>query len=786
MENQTHNGVTHDDELEISLYDICVAIFRKKFMIAFFIIVALALAVGYLFVADPVYESKATVMVSSLSGGDGESLTSLIAGFSGSGQTEIATEVALLTSRRTVQRALDSLDLSTYHDGEGVAYSDREVPMTAQGLIVGDVISVSTVTDTNIVEITARDTSAQFACDLANAVADAFNEVLTGFAKTGSSASINFVESQIPIVQDELSRASRALADFQRENEVLQTTQASQVSLANYNYLVSRKAPLELEEREADAILTAASGLPSYESIMACDEMQRLSSDLYAAQEEILSYDMLAISTGMLSSSGGASSALTSAQSDRYYTLVNRLQSIERSMEQAVVSQLSSMSAQDAMMYASAVVQKAVSRSEIALVDELAAKAGESLESIPELEMQLAALQSDVQVYQAMVVSLMQMEQEAQLRDAAISDNVVLIDQALVATDPVSPNKLMVLAVAFVLGAFIGVGLALVLELNDQSVFTSDDLRRTLPPDVPFLGWIPMLKVQKRDRYVKSVVYSRPNSFESEKYKLIASNMIFGRSAHDRVITVCSTDKNEGKTSVMANIALALTQNGYNVLLVDGDLRMPSCEQYFNLEHQERGLVDVVMDSITLDECIVQPLAEVESLNLLPCGTKPAIPSMVYSSDRFVALVGILRKRYDIILFDAPPLAFASELLALTKHAPEVLIVTRAGITNRNVLVEMIDDFRNAGAQVIGACLNAVIVSHGNKSRGYGSYSYSYTSKDPEAMASVIKSIPFFSSRKMYYRRRYRRDEKFRQRRDPGRRVRPTHPFRPDMDDMDV
>lgn len=781
MENSTVTN-RKDDELEISLYDICVAIFRKKFMIVLIVAVCLALACTYLHFASPVYETSASVMVSSLSS-DSQSLSSLMADFSGSGQTEIATEVALLTSRRTIDEALSSLDLSRYTDPDGVPYDSLEFPLTAQGLLAGDVITVSTVTDTNIVEITVRDTDPNFAADLANAVAESFNEVLTNFARSSSTASIDFVESQIPLVRQQFDDASRALADFQMENSVLQTTQASQVSLLRYNYLVSRRAPLVLEEGEADAIIAVAPFDFDLEAFKAREDVKDALGELRARQEELLSYDLMALSSGV--ASNGLSSGLTTSQSDRYYVLTNSIQTIERGLESLVVSTLSTQGTQDASIYAGAVVQKLSSESEIALVDDQIAAEDEALQGVPELEMQLASLQSDVQVYQAMVVSLMQMEQEARLRAAAISDNVTLIDSALVPERPVSPNTIMVLAVAFVLGGFIGVGIALLLELNDKAIFSTDDLRKALPPETPFLGWLPMLKVRKNDRYVSSVVLSSPSSFESEKYKLIASNIIFGRASNNRVITVCSTDKNEGKTSVMANMAIALTQNGYNVLLVDGDLRMPSCEQYFNLEHQERGLVDIVMDGESLDGCIIQPFVDVEKLHLLPCGKKPAIPSMVYSAESFAKLVDTLKRRYDIILFDAPPLAYASELLALTKHAPEVLIVCRAGITNKNVLADMIETFRSSGATVIGACLNAVIASHGYGKSGYGNYSYYSSSKDPQAMASIVKSIPWFSSRKMYYRRRYKRDERYRGSRSTQKKIRPTHPFRPDLDLVD-
>ena len=751
MENSVQNR-PQEEEIEISLYDIAVAVFRKKLMICLFIIAALAIAVAYLFVADPVYEASATVMVSSLSG-EGSDISSLLSGFAGGGSTDIATEVALLTSRTTMDNALSSLDLSRYTDPDGVRYSDLEHPIKAENLIRTNKVTVSSVSDTNIVNITVQDTNPQFAADLANAVADAFNNVLTSFAKGGSEASIEFVESQIPVVREQLVQASRQLADFQKDNDVLLTTQESQVSLLRYNYLSSRKAPLELECGEADAILSAARFDPSYDEIMSLDSVKTLADEISSIQRELLSYDLMAVSTAA-GNANGISGVLNTSQQNRYFTLSNRLISIETSIDQI---------------------------SEISLIEELLAAENASLEEIPDLEMQLAALTSNVEVFQTMFVSLMQMQQEAQLRDAAISDNVTLIDGALVPELPVSPNKLIVLAIAFFLGAFAGVGLALVMELSDKSIFSTDDLKKALPGDVPFLGWIPMLKVQKKTRYVKNVVYSNPNSYESEKYKLIASNIVFGRNSKDRVITVCSTEKNEGKTSVMANIAIALTQNGYKVLLVDGDLRMPSCEQFFNLEHQERGLVDVLMNDEPLDNCIVLPIPEVDMLNLLPCGTRPAIPSLVYASEKFPRVIEELKHRYDIIIFDAPPLAYASELLALTKLAPEVIIVTRAGVTNKYVLGDMIDNFKAAGASVIGACLNAVIASHG-KSKGYGSYSYSYADKNPEAMASVIKRVPLFSSRKMYYRKRYKRDEKYRGKKENVKKNRATHPYNPELD----
>jgi len=228
-------------------------------------------------------------------------------------------------------------------------------------------------------------------------------------------------------------------------------------------------------------------------------------------------------------------------------------------------------------------------------------------------------------------------------------------------------------------------------------------------------------------------------------------------------------------------VAVALTQNGYKVLLVDGDLRMPSCEQFFNLEHQVRGLCDVILEGEDINSCIIQPIAEVPELHLLPCGTKPLIPSVIYSDEHFASLMETLKGIYDIVLFDAPPLEYASELLSLVRIAPEVLLVTRAGISNKVVVSEMIESLKNAGAKISGVCLNALIYSHGTKG-AYG-YGYSYSHKDKSAMESVMKNVPFYSSRKVYYRKRYKRDNFYREKnKSRGVKNRAIHPYAPQLD----
>ena len=140
----------------------------------------------------------------------------------------------------------------------------------------------------------------------------------------------------------------------------------------------------------------------------------------------------------------------------------------------------------------------------------------------------------------------------------------------------------------------------------------------------------------------------------------------------------------------MVNISVSFAQQGYKVLLVDGDLRMPSCETFFNIEGAGYGIVDAVMDNVPLNECIIQPIPNFENLHLLPCGTRPKVPSVVFAQESFTNVLNNLKERYDIIVIDAPPLTFASELLNILNVSTAAICVLRAGISQKDYFEDLI------------------------------------------------------------------------------------------------
>ena len=106
----------------------------------------------------------------------------------------------------------------------------------------------------------------------------------------------------------------------------------------------------------------------------------------------------------------------------------------------------------------------------------------------------------------------------------------------------------------------------------------------------------------------------------------------------------------EGKSTIIGNIALALAQMGSRVLVIDGDLRLPSMERYFRLKHHEIGLVDFVTKNTALEECLIQPLEDTPTLHLLPSGNAPLVPAAIFSNPRYIKGLEQLRPSTTLLL----------------------------------------------------------------------------------------------------------------------------------------
>lgn len=713
-----------NEEMEISISELIESVLSRIWIVILAFFITVAFAVFYLLRAVPIYETSASMMVQPIS--KSSSLSSMLSLSLGSSNS-INTEIELLSSRTTFDNALNKLDLTQYVNSEGIRYSDFEDPLNYESL--KESVSFEPVDNTSFVKITVKDQNPYFASDFCNAIALAYSELLTGLARNSAQNQLDFVASQIPMVEQLLAESTQALSDFQKDNGVMRLTEQNEVLLMKLSYYSLIRTPLEYEIEEADKILSSIKADQAlYQAISENGEIAGLKQDISNYYVELLSFDVIA------ASSNRQSQVLSAGQQARYYS-VSQMQETAKTAMERIVEELASpyMSAVDARSFASAYVQKAVAEVSVAVLDNEEVLLDEELMKMPDMQRRLLELQGDVEINQQLLLKLREMESETALLRASIIDNVTSIDSALVPEDPVSPQKAKTLLIAGFLGIFAGVGIAVVLGLTDKRIKDREDLAKAIGDNIPILGWIP-LEVKKnkagKDGRVGLALYRNPMSFMSERYKHVASSMIYGKKLESRYITVCSPGKTDGKTTTVANIAYALALNGKKVLVVDLDLRKPNVENVFEVKHSKKGLVDVLNGDVDVSEAIRVPYENLPSLHILGTGSNVIVPSIVIQAQPLNLFLGKVSNLYDYIFFDAPPLSFASELLTIACIAPEVLIVARAGISNIPEVELLIEELRSGSANIIGACLNGLALdstSFGMKSRygykyGYGSY----------------------------------------------------------------
>ncbi|MGB4405251.1 MAG: polysaccharide biosynthesis tyrosine autokinase [Sphaerochaeta sp.] len=728
-------------------------IFRQRF--GWFLIgvmVVLAAAIGYLYYAVPQYESQVSVIVEPIQ--KSSSIENLLG--SSTSTAKIATEVELITSRKNIEYALSTLDLSSYTNAEGSAYTDRDILGNVKDRIV-----VSTVKDTNIVRITVTDANRSFARDLANALALSYDNLLTGIARNSKTAQREFIQSQIPINDESLQKASDALGDFRETSDIIQLTDKSSLLVEQISYYTLRLEPLKLQLNESLVFIDSynsglqkagITGILSLDTIRKDSVVAAKLKELSAWKTELTMYESL-----VSPSPNQATATSASLGSSRTYILNSAISQTTKDLLDRVTN-LTRAYAKDANIQA--IVQALTTEVAIDVLQARGEVFVEELSKLPILERQLSELERDVQIYEAIGLKLRDMLEEVKLVEAAVTGNVTVVDEAILPRMPVSPNRMLILAVGLLLGFAIGFLLTLAAEALDFSLRTETQIKKITGSDTPMLGWIPLMKVSPKDKYPTFAVYNDPLSFESERFKLVA-NMIFA-DEEKKVFSITSCSMAEGKSTIIGNVALSFAQMGSKVLIIDGDLRLPSMERFFRLKHMEIGLVDYVGGNATLEECILQPLKEVTNLHLLPPGAAPLVPSAIFSNPTYIRMIKYLRTVYDFIIIDAPPLDSASELLAISKQVDGLIVTVRAGVTTKGALTDLVSSLQTGKVPISGVVFNGVrpgatgSYGYGYASR-YGSYSYrvsSYNNAEPGKRIRVVNKRKNSS----WYRRKYKKD----------------------------
>lgn len=224
--------------------------------------------------------------------------------------------------------------------------------------------------------------------------------------------------------------------------------------------------------------------------------------------------------------------------------------------------------------------------------------------------------------------------------------------------------------------------------------------------------------------------------FIREAYKTLRTNVSFALAGEEnsKVILVTSSQQEEGKSITSLNLAISFAQTDRKIIILDCDLRRPKLARLMQISNPV-GLSNLLMDYSLKDSAIVH--SNVPNLDVLPAGDIPPNPSELLSSPRMQRLLEDLKKDYDMIVLDTPPINMVIDAVVLAPNTDGVLFVVRAHQSERGAVIHAVEQLEYASAKILGFVLNGVQLEdtsygydkrryRGYKRYGYGKYGYGY------------------------------------------------------------
>lgn len=584
-----------------------------------------------------------------------------------------------------------------------------------------------------VVVVNFKSTDPQLAAAVPNAVAAAFIRHKSLASKTEARSTINFLVEQVESYERELAAAEDQLRAFRESEHVVNLPEEA-------SHQVRRLAELQAKHDQLRSERDALSGL-----------LSRVGSNRGSASAG--SYRQLASFPVFLSNRAVQDilQSLTTLENRRTELLVLRtptdadVQGID-----ARVGELEMQLYQMARNYLDGL------ESQIASLETTLARFGTELVQIPAREVAFARLQRQQTLLDQLYTLLQTRLKEAEIREAVEPGEVRMIDAALVPEGPVSPRPMRNMMLSGVLGMALGLGLAFARQAIDTKVRTREDAEAATS-GASILGMIPRIRLTKvvgagaaangngngngrrrvggrghaPDDLMSDRLITRndPRGVVSEAYRALRTSITFSNSDRTpQVIVITSAMPGEGKSTSAANLAITLSQQGTRTLLVDADLRRGLLHKAFAVA-QEPGLTQVLLGRAALDDAMVAVggSGDEAPLYLLPTGTLPPNPAELLGSPRMRDLLLLLRERFEMVIFDAPPLNLVTDAAILGTLADSTLLVARTGATDKRALQHAARQVHDVGARIGGVVLNDIDLKSAAYGYGYGyGYGYSY------------------------------------------------------------
>ena len=600
---------------------------------------------------------------------------------------------------------------------ETATFGIRSREAAIDALLAGLLVSRRELTDVIDVGFVAQDPRA--AQRIVNSAVHAFQMLNVQWARERSRRRGEFLEEQLAQTDSMLERAQASLSSFRSRQQLASSQDKLHAEQSALLTLDARREELDADRRTFGALL------------------QRLKTNDEASRQEALR--ALATSPAMADNPaiGGLYQQLLKYQIRIDSMTTGPWRSSPNNPDLIQVKALAS-STQDQLVQA---VSSHIGALD-ARVDALGAlrqRTGASMSLLPAMAEEEMRLTRRVDALARMSDELRADFQRARMATAVEAGDIDVVALAPLPSTPLLDGGALKVALGLFLGLGLGLIIAYILEALNTSVRRPEDLEAVL--HVPGLAVIPRITDGSRSaqshfrrllgsgKSARQAVGSpltgnQTFSIGIEAFRNLRTSLIWSDGGETlRSLVVTSAAPGEGKTMTAANLAVTLAYDGLRVLLVDCDIRRPRIHGLFQLPRAP-GLMELLRASSDPDAPPIEAIREtpVSRLSVLTCGALPVNASNLLSGTRMRVLLGELQEQFDIIVLDTPPVLATADASIVASLTDGVLLVVRAGTTDRNAAQRAYQQLANVGARVVGTVLN----DPGGEVAKEGDYYYPY------------------------------------------------------------
>jgi len=737
-----------EEEQQLTLQDYLRILYRGRWIIIISFILVMLVTVYITFTTPPEYQASATVLVES--GGSMERKIFEADPFGGQ-TTLITNQIEIIKSRYLAERTIQSMEASSYKDSILIFQPDEDgnhISFRSAVQWLRDHMEVENRKDTDIIEIKFSAQTPFESAFITNQIADNYSRINIEKSQTEVFDLRKFLEDQLAIKEKELRSAEEKLREYQEEKKVANLDNESAELVTRLSNAESMLEQAQIDLNGAMQRKTSIEGQLEERKSSLGDDLGGISTPYILSLQNELGQAVAERTKFIVLIESQAENPNRVNFENQLKTYDEKIAALRQKLDEESKKLKTSGMVTDAFAMSQELITNLMRvdteikslNAKIGALKEVVGDYDNELESLPSTIIALARLQRDKKVKEETYLLMTQKLEETKITQAGKAGNVNVLDAAIEPIFPIKPKKKLNFILGALIGIGLGIGLSFVIEYFDNTIKRVEEIERL---GLNFLGSIPEIQENNKSAELKQkdesdeefegkqiesrlITHFDPKSPISESYRTLRTNLKFTVRLDEplQTIMITSAGPKEGKSTTIANLAITVAQLGRaKLVLVDSDLRRPVIHSIFGME-KENGLTNHIVDDVPYEDVIKKSI--INNLSIVTCGILPPNPSELLGSQKMEDFINRLKKDFEIVLFDSPPVIAVTDAAVLSHKVDSVFLVASAGQTNRDAISRAKILLDNVNANVVGALLNNVEM--GGKFSGSYHYYYQYYS----------------------------------------------------------